>query len=98
MVSISSIIEETTQLKENMSDMRLLSAPGGVRAYGNMKYIKPKNENCLTTKWGNNKSYIPVDNDRMKRAVENLKVSRKAPLIDKKKTLLHYMNLKVKKR
>ena len=97
MISISSVIEETIQPKENMSDMRLLSAPGGVRAYGNMKYIAPKNENSFTSKWGN-KSYIPVDDDRMKRAVENLKVSRKAPLIDKKKTLLHYMNLKVKKR
>ena len=34
----------------------------------------------------------------MDRAVENLKVKRTAPLLDKKKTLLHYMNLKINKK
>jgi|SaaInlStandDraft_1057018.scaffolds.fasta_scaffold54030_2 hypothetical protein len=98
MVSISSVIEETIQPKNNMSDMRMLNAPGGVRSYGNMKYIEPKNKNSISSDWKNSKSYIPIDNDRMKRAVENLKVKRKAPLIDKKKTLLHYMKLKINKR
>jgi hypothetical protein len=78
--------------------MRLLNTPGGMRAYGNMKYVAPKNESySSSTGWGQNKSYIPIDKERMKRAVENLKVSRKAPLLDKKKTLLHYMNLKINK-
>jgi hypothetical protein len=97
LVSIIPTIEETTYPNIN-SDMRLLNTPGGIRAYGNMKYVAPKNENySSSTQWGQNKSYIPIDKDRMKRAVENLKVSRKAPLLDKKKTLLHYMNLKINK-
>lgn len=98
MISISSVIEEIIQPKNNMKDMHLLNAPGGIRSYGNMKYIAPKNKSSIPSKWGNNDSYIPIDNDRMKRAVENLKIKRKEPLIDKKKTLLHYMNLKVKKK
>ena len=67
MVSISSVIEETIQPKNNMSDMRMLNAPGGVRSYGNMKYIEPKNKNSISSDWKNSKSYIPIDNDRMKR-------------------------------
>jgi hypothetical protein len=95
LVSIIPTIEETTYPNSN-SDMRLLNTPGGMRAYGNMKYVAPKNESySSSTRWGQNKSYIPIDKERMKRAVENLKVSRKAPLLDKKKTLLHYMNLKI---
>lgn len=97
LVSIIPTIEETTYPNIN-SDMRLLNTPGGMRAYGNMKYVAPKNESySSSTRWGQNKSYIPIDKERMKRAVENLKVSRKAPLLDKKKTLLHYMNLKINK-
>jgi hypothetical protein len=96
MVSIIPCVEETTYLKSKTSDMRLLNTPGGMRAYGNMKYVAPKNESYYSsTRWGKNKPYIPVDKERMKRAVENLKVKRKAPLLDKKKTLLHYMNLKI---
>ena len=78
--------------------MRLLNTSDGMRSYGNMKYVAHKNESySSSTLWGQNKSYIPIDKDRMKRAVENLKVSRKTPLLDKKKTLLHYMNLKINK-
>jgi len=94
MISIATTIEKTS-FDENNSDMRLLNASGGMRAYGNMKYVAPKNQNMLANKWGENKSYIPIDDERMKRAVENLKIKRKAPLLDKKKTLLHYMNLKI---
>ena len=97
LVSIIPTIEETTYPNIN-SDMRLLNTPGGMRSYGNMKYVAPKNESySSSTIWGQNKSYIPIDKERMKRAVENLKVSRKAPLLEKKKTLLHYMNLKINK-
>ena len=98
MVSIVPSIEETTYPNKS-TDMRLLNAPGGMRAYGNMKYVAPKNESYMSSsRWGKSKPYIPVDKDRMKRAVENLKIKRKAPLLDKKKTLLHYMNLKINKR
>ncbi len=98
MISIATTIEETS-FNENNSDMRLLNAPGGMRAYGNMKYVAPKNQNLSdNNNWGKNKSYIPIDEDRMTRAVENLKIKRKAPLLDKKKTLLHYMNLKINKK
>ena len=97
LVSIIPTIEETTYPNLN-NDIRLLNTSDGMRAYGNMKYVAPKNESyTASTHWGQNKSYIPVDKDRMKRAVENLKISRKAPLLDKKKTLLHYMNLKINK-
>lgn len=99
MVSIVPTIEETTYPNTNTSDMRLLNAPGGMRAYGNMKYVAPKNESYISsTRWGKSKPYIPIDKDRMERAVENLKIKRKAPLLDKKKTLLHYMNLKINKK
>ena len=98
MVSIVPTIEEISY-PDDTSDMRLLNTPGGMRAYGNMKYVAPKNESYLsTTRWGKTKPYIPIDEDRMKRAVENLKVKRKTPLLDKKKTLLHYMNLKINKK
>ena len=97
LVSIIPTIEETTYPNIN-SDMRLLNTSDGMRSYGNMKYVAHKNESySSSTLWGQNKSYIPIDKDRMKRAVENLKVSRKTPLLDKKKTLLHYMNLKINK-
>ena len=96
MISIVPIIEETTNPNSNMSDMRLLNAPGGMRAYGNMKYVAPKNESYISSsRWGNSKPYIPVDKNRMKKAVENLKIKRTTPLLDKKKTLLHYMNLEI---
>lgn len=99
MVSIVPTIEEVTYPSSKTSDMRLLNTPGGMRAYGNMKYVAPKNESYFsTTRWGKSKPYIPIDKDRMKRAVENLKVKRKAPLLDKKKTLLHYMNLQINKK
>ena len=99
MVSIVPTIEEVTYPISKTSDMRLLNTPGGMRAYGNMKYVAPQNESYFSsTRWGKNKPYIPIDKDRMKRAVENLKVRRKAPLLDKKKTLLHYMNLKINKK
>lgn len=96
MVSIIPSIEETTYDKNYNSDMRLLNTHGGGRAYGNMKYVAPKNESYhSSTRWGNNKPYIPIDEDRMKRAVKNLRVTRKVPLLDRKKTLLHYMDLKI---
>ena len=63
----------------------------------NMKYSVPNNEINISNNWDKNKSFIPVDKDRMKRAVDNLKIKRKTPLLDKKKTLLHYMNLKINK-
>lgn len=99
MVSIIPNIEEITHKTSNSSDMRLLNTPGGMRSYGNMKYVEPKNESYYSSsKWSNNKSYIPIDKERMDRAVENLKVRRTAPLLDKKKTLLHYMNLKINRK
>ena len=91
MVSIIPTIEETTY----SNDTRLNTE--GMRSQ-DMKYAAPKNENLISTiRWGKNKPFIPIDKDRMKRAVDNLKVSRKTPLLEKKKTLLHYMDLKINK-
>jgi hypothetical protein len=60
------------------------------------KYVAPKDE-TYKNRWSSDNPYIPIDEKRMNRAIENLKIKRKAPLLDKKKTLLHYMNLKVNK-
>lgn len=99
MISIIPSIEETTYPKSNLSNMRLNNTKDGMSSYSDVNYITSKNENYYSTKrWGNDNSYIPVDDDRLKRAAENLKIKRKAPLIDKKKTLLHYMNLKINKK
>jgi hypothetical protein len=63
-----------------------------------MIYAAPKNESYISSnRWGKNKPFIPIDKDRMNRAIDNLKIKRKAPLLEKKKTLLHYMNLKINK-
>lgn len=40
---------------------------------------------------------ISLDEKRVEKASQNIKLKRKEPLIDKKKTLLHYMNLKFQK-
>lgn len=40
---------------------------------------------------------ISLDEKRIEKASHNIKLKRKEPLIDKKKTLLHYMNLKFQK-
>ena len=40
-------------------------------------------------------NFIPIDKDRMNRAFNNIKLKRKNPLLNKKKTLLNYMNLTV---
>lgn len=59
-----------------------------------MKYVSPKNETIFSS----NKNFIPIDENRMKKAQKNIKLKRNIPLIDKKKTLIHYMNLKIKKK
>jgi hypothetical protein len=97
MVSIIPTIEETTY-PNNTVDMRLLNTSSSMRSQGNMKYAAPKNESYISSnRWGKNKPFIPIDKDRMKRAIDNLKIKRKTPLLEKKKTLLHYMNLKINK-
>jgi hypothetical protein len=97
MVSIIPTIEETTY-PNNTVDMRLLNTSSGMRSQSNMKYAAPKNESYISSnRWGKNKPFIPIDKDRMKRAIDNLKIKRKTPLLEKKKTLLHYMNLKINK-
>jgi hypothetical protein len=97
MVSIIPTIEETTY-PNNTVDMRLLNTSSSMRSHGNMKYAAPKNESYISSnRWGKNKPFIPIDKDRMKRAIDNLKIKRKTPLLEKKKTLLHYMNLKINK-
>lgn len=98
MISIVPKIEENTFSTEN-EDMRLLQTPGGVRAYGKMKYVAPKNENYQSrTRWGKDQPFIPVDQERVKKAIENLKVKRSKPLLDKKHTLFNYMKLNITKR
>ncbi len=42
------------------------------------------------------KNFIPINSDRVKKAEENLKIRRKRPLLDRKKTLLHYMGIKTR--
>ena len=97
MVSIIPIIEETTY-SNNTVDIRLLNTSNDMRSQSNMIYAAPKNESYISSnRWGKNKPFIPIDKDRMNRAIDNLKIKRKAPLLEKKKTLLHYMNLKINK-
>jgi hypothetical protein len=98
MISIVPKIEEHTFSAES-EDMRLLQTPGGVRAYGKMKYVAPKNENYHSrTRWGKDQPFIPVDQERVKKAMANLKIKRNKPLLDKKHTLFNYMNLQIKKK
>lgn len=63
------------------------------RTYNDMKFVEPDNTKKLKS-W-NNTDFIPVDKERMNRAVNNIRVKRKTPLLNKKKTLLNYMNLTV---
>lgn len=95
-VSIIPSIEETVYSDPN--DKRILNNHL-TRTYNDMKYVEPQNENYISmSRWGKKKSFIPVDKDRMDRAVKNLKIKRTAPLLNKKKTLLNYMNLTVNNR
>jgi len=98
MISIVPKIEEQSFTADS-EDMRLLQTPGGVRAFGKMKYVAPKNENYHSRKrYGKDQPYIPVDQERMVKARENLKIRRNKPLLDKKHTLFNYMNLQIKKK
>lgn len=98
MVSIVPKIEENS-FKKDTEDMRILQTSSGVRAYGKMKYVAPKNENYHSrTRWGKDQPFIPVDQERVKKAVANLKIKRAKPLLDKKHTLFNYMNLKIRKK
>lgn len=98
MVSIVPKIEEQS-ISVNSEDMRLLQTPGGVRAFGKMKYVAPKNENYHSRqRYGKNQPYIPIDKDRLVKARENLKIRRNKPLLDKKHTLFNYMNLQIRKK
>ena len=67
------------------------------RNLNDMQYVAPKNEEYLSRKrWGKTQPYIPIDETRIKRAENNLRIQRKKPLLNKDKTLFGYMNLKVK--
>jgi hypothetical protein len=98
MISIVPKIEEHT-FKNDRSDMRLLQNSAGMRASGKMQYVAPRNEHYFArTRWGKDRPFIPVDQDRIEKAVQNLRIKRTKPLLDKKHTLLNYMNLKIKSR
>lgn len=67
------------------------------RTLDEMQYVAPRNENYLSrSRWGKTKPYIPIDQDRIKQAENNLRIRRSKPLLDKEKTLFHYMDLKIR--
>jgi hypothetical protein len=64
-----------------------------------MNYVAPKNECYHSRKrWGNEQLNIPMNEERIKKAEENLKIKREKPLLDKKYTLLNYMDLQISKK
>lgn len=84
MVSIIPVIEETITSNDIQNKL-----------YNKQIYAVPKTEKYNHSSWEENKPFIPLDSSRLKRAAENLKLKRKEPVLDKKKTLLNYMNLKI---
>ena len=66
------------------------------RNTNDMQYVAPRNENYLSrARLGKSKPYIPIDQARIKQAETNLRICRSKPLLDKEKTLFHYMDLKI---
>jgi len=88
MISVVPKIEENNFVEE---------LGGGPRsAYGQMKYVAPKNENYhARVRLGRDQPFLPVDQDKLRKAQENLKIKRDKPLLNKKHTLLNYMDLQI---
>ena len=63
-------------------------------------HAKGYNENKYNnlSNWKKNKNIIPINKNRIKKAEENIKLRRKIPLLDKRKTLLRYMNITINKK
>ena len=64
----------------------------------NIEIMERKNSSLLDDDiYKKDTSSMSLDQKRVDKAQQNIKLKRKEPLIDKKKTLLHYMNLKFQK-
>jgi len=92
-VSIQSFVEESKLKNNNNKQFNTLEHAKGYDCESKSNVFNSK-----SSKWSKNNKYIPIDKDRMKRAEENIKLRRKVPLIDKKKTLLRYMNITINKK
>ena len=62
-----------------------------------IEIVEKNNTSLLENIYKKGNKTITLDKKRLDKATENIKLKRKEPLIDKKKTLLHYMNLKFQK-
>ena len=77
-----------------------LRIKGWLHGEHKITHAKGYNENKYNnlSNWKKNKNIIPINKNRIKKAEENIKLRRKIPLLDKRKTLLRYMNITINKK
>ena len=89
-------IEEFRNSYTNTKQYNILQPPM-VSLIPTIEIIEKSYSSLIDSNIHQKDSSILLDEKRLEKASQNIKLKRKEPLIDKKKTLLHYMNLKFQK-